>query len=57
MDERSNRDPRAVSTRKKAFAREILRRRRKPLTNALFFIWHLSPPALCANRSGDKRAS
>ena len=29
MDERSNRDRRALSTRKKAFAREILRRRRE----------------------------
>jgi hypothetical protein len=29
MDERSNRDPRELSPRKKAFAREILRRRRE----------------------------
>jgi len=29
MDELSNRDPREVSPRKKAFAREILRRRRE----------------------------
>ena len=29
MDERSNRDPRELSPRKKAFAQEILRRRRE----------------------------